>query len=116
VLLLLLLLLQVERDLQIIDELGLNLVQTINTHCHAGEYHSLWMQVGAWLAEPSSPEQSMPCNMECCSSSSHWHAFRMRLCLPSLKLAHDPGCGSLMTWCRFFISQVVLTQLCQYAC
>lgn len=35
-LLLLLLLLQVERDLQLIDELGLNLVQTPNTHCHAG--------------------------------------------------------------------------------
>jgi hypothetical protein len=31
------LLLQVERDLQIISELSLNLVQTINTHCHAGE-------------------------------------------------------------------------------
>ncbi|WIA11128.1 hypothetical protein OEZ85_011271 [Tetradesmus obliquus] len=26
---------QVERDLQLIDELGLNLVQTPNTHCHA---------------------------------------------------------------------------------
>jgi hypothetical protein len=30
------LLLQVERDLQVIDELGLTLVQTPNTHCHAG--------------------------------------------------------------------------------
>jgi hypothetical protein len=30
-------LLQVERDLQVVTELGLNLVQTINTHCHAGE-------------------------------------------------------------------------------
>jgi glyoxylase-like metal-dependent hydrolase (beta-lactamase superfamily II) len=26
---------QVERDLQIIDELGLKLTQTVNTHCHA---------------------------------------------------------------------------------
>jgi hypothetical protein len=35
------LLLQVERDLQIIDELGLTLVQTPNTHCHAGEAKQL---------------------------------------------------------------------------
>jgi glyoxylase-like metal-dependent hydrolase (beta-lactamase superfamily II) len=26
---------QVERDLQLIDELGLKLTQTANTHCHA---------------------------------------------------------------------------------
>lgn len=35
VMLVLYLLLQVERDLQIVDELGLKLTQTANTHCHA---------------------------------------------------------------------------------
>jgi hypothetical protein len=35
----------VERDLQLVDELGLNLVQTINTHCHAGDDDDTAMQV-----------------------------------------------------------------------